>query len=119
MLVLKCCSCEQEINISLENLHNKVFIQCYNCDKPISKSAMDPLRRFGNAYMDLIDSLHFDGTHENSWSASIKSTDEFIPNKKSPYGFDDPSRDDSYWVVRRKPFEPKWDHSLDDTDINF
>lgn len=106
MLVFKCWSCEQSFQISLENLHNKISVQCHNCDNPLPKSVLDPLRNLGNAYMDVIDSLHFDNTHENSWGVSIKGTDDFIPEQKGQYGFDSPSNDDSYWSVRRKPFNP-------------
>lgn len=117
MLKFKCWSCKQEFQISLENLHNKISIQCHNCNNPLPKSALSPLRNLGNSYMDLIDSLHYENTYGNSWGISIMGTEDFIHDEKSQYSFDSPSTDDSYWPVRKKSFKP--DSDINDSDLPF
>ena len=121
LLVFKCWSCEQEFQIALENLHSKISVQCQNCDHPLPKSALEPLRNLGNAYMDVVDALKHTNTYDSSWGISVKSTEKFIPQRASRYPYLNENKDDSYWQVRRKPFEPNSldNHGIKDSELPF
>ncbi|MGE7546071.1 hypothetical protein [Sporosarcina newyorkensis] len=102
MLKLTCYVCEQAINISNENLYNKVAIQCPNCDNPLPVNAVEALRRYSEAYLDLIDVLYHENSTQQAWGVSVLSNDQLIPEKPD-YFFGRPGEDDSYWTHRKKP----------------
>lgn len=115
MLLFKCYTCGQDFKIANENLYNKIAIQCQNCDSPMPNEAIDALRRYSEAYMDLIDILlHHKNFSKKPWGISILGTDKIIPKEPDSFHFNKPREGESYWNHRNKPFQIKTPNDLDE-----
>lgn len=116
MLMFNCYSCGQKFKIANENLYNKIAIQCLNCDNPLPHEAVEALRRYGEAYLDLIDVLYDKNTHSNAWGVSIQETEESIPKHPNAGFFKNIYERGSYWNHRKEPIKPI---DFDDEDMPF
>lgn len=121
MLKFNCYSCGEYFQVSFENLYNKISIQCPNCDNALSNQTVALLRKFSEAYMDVIDSLCENNTHKASFGLSVTEMLEPIPNRPSEY----PrlySKSNSYWKHRQKQSELNELENaevIDDPDLPF
>jgi len=94
-------------------------MQCPNCSNPVPVEAIDALRRYSEAYLDLIDVIFHENTQDNAWGINIVGSEKVIPEKPDYYFYKKAALERSFWEHRNKPFEPAKTEFIDDEDLPY